>query len=1261
MKVQNEMATRIAIDTVGAVGSLRGLSNALSASISSWKAQEAASKSTGDSLGAAKAKFEGLNSTIDIQKRKIEELKSRQADLDVENKKDAETYLKLQKDIESATKQLSSYESQQNKAKQSLDYYSNGLADLQKGYRNSNALSQSFVSRLQAEGNEIEANKAKLGGLKQGLANLSEQYKIQESDLKRIASESGSTSDAYKRQQVRLNETATAMAKTKGEARELEVQMNKKPKTWFSKAKDSLVKLNKEAKHTSKLGETIKGVFAGTFLANGVSSLTNSLKEAAKEGLELAESGEQTSRVWHAMGLNDEQIKKMGTQMSDLRKKTGYAGGALIDMQKTFMGLTGSADKTQELTRGITAIGISANLSGEETAGLAKQFTKVQANGKLSSGILGRMEKSAHGVTAELANAAGVSQSTFEKMVSGGEVTSSQFQDLVTKIGQGNKAFDSFGKTGKGAIAQMKGTWASLKATMMKPLVEVKGSGLESLNKVLQSKEMQSMAEKLGKSIGNIAEKMASLMGYIASHQKDLSSLVGSLGSILGIIGKTIWKVFSGTISTIAKMFGDLGDKSKKAKDPLGKLSSAFDSLSKHKKAIEELTKVFLGLLVTKKVVMFASSIASLGKSFSFSKNVKDAGGGIRGFMSLLKPSPVTIWVAAVAAIGFAFYEAYKHIKPFRDIVNKLLSSIKDFSNKVYKKYLKPAIDNTNKAFDSWGKNLKSFWSKNGKPLEKAIGSFVTVMKVVNIGVTASLGAIWGAFKSVFAGIERQVKISFDTIKGVFSGSFKVLKGLTEIFIGVFTGNWGKAKDGAIDAMKGMGGIIGSLLNGFVKTFGNIAKTVGEAVVNGIIGGINAGIGAIDGVIHMFGGSKDAIGKIKPVKFARGTGPLSRDTLSMLNDGNDSPETNNREIAFLPDGKAFMPKKKNWVGILPAGTEIANAKESRMLLQSGLVTPFAKGTGLLDKIKDFGAKALEDIEDKVEAITNAIAHPIKFLSGIWDKAVSFKGTKEVISIGNALGNGFIKNIVSPFTNLFKSLKKKQEDSQSAPTGSGVQRWKSQVIKALKANGLSTSSAMVNKVLRQINTESGGNEKAMGGTDGLADGRAMGLMQVKPGTFNANRFPGHNNIMNGYDSLLAGLNYAKKRYGSDLSFLGKGHGYANGGLINTHGLYEISEDNKQEMVIPLDITKRTRANQLLGEVVSQFSNDSSQGNTIINQADTTEAIAKLGAKFDTLLAMFGQLLGLNGAQLQAIKESGFDKDKQYKQQALDQAMRDVQAY
>lgn len=135
----------------------------------------------------------------------------------------------------------------------------------------------------------------------------------------------------------------------------------------------------------------------------------------------------------------------------------------------------------------------------------------------------------------------------------------------------------------------------------------------------------------------------------------------------------------------------------------------------------------------------------------------------------------------------------------------------------------------------------------------------------------------------------------------------------------------------------------------------------------------------------------------------------------------------------------------------------------------------------------------------------------------------------------------------------------------APAGAGVQRWHDLAAQALAMNGLSTDEGMVQRILRQIQTESGGNERAIQGNIGDINNRtgqlARGLMQVIPPTFAANAFPGHTNPFNGFDSLLAGINYAKHRYGPSLSFLGQGHGYARGGVlkVNSMGLYDQGGD------------------------------------------------------------------------------------------------------
>lgn len=135
--------------------------------------------------------------------------------------------------------------------------------------------------------------------------------------------------------------------------------------------------------------------------------------------------------------------------------------------------------------------------------------------------------------------------------------------------------------------------------------------------------------------------------------------------------------------------------------------------------------------------------------------------------------------------------------------------------------------------------------------------------------------------------------------------------------------------------------------------------------------------------------------------------------------------------------------------------------------------------------------------------------------------------------------------------------------KGSPTGSGVARWTSQLKEALRMNGLPTTASYVNAWLRQIETESGGNERAVQpgiDPDGDGSGPALGLIQAKKGTFLANAFPGHGNIFNGFDSMLAGIRYALKRYGPDmLAVIGHGHGYADGGEINGPELAWIGED------------------------------------------------------------------------------------------------------
>ena len=438
MKVQNEMATKITLDTIEAASSLKSFTSGISALTNGWKASEAAHKAVGDSLGALKAKFDGIGNVIEVQKQKIEELKSRQEGLDRTNKSQAETWLKLEKDIQTATRQLTSYEAQQEKAKSSMEYYTSGLADLQKGYRNTQALSKSYAERLQAEGKALDAKKVQLSGVKNSLTNLSKQYQLQEKELHSIAEKSGITSESYMKQQIRLNENATAIAKAK-----LNAEMKVLNPGVFTRMKNKADELNGRMGKLKESVLSFKGLVGANLISNAVTSgfvlLNSQMKGIISTGIEVSKTAGAMKKRWENLGASANDIKQLTNTLSDLKTNSNLTAEAVNKMQTNFYGITGSVEKTNTLSKGVASLSLQLKLSQDQANNFATGLGKIEASGKVTRSSLQKLEKQAPGLTTALQKASGESKEAFDALLDSGKMTSGQFNDILEKASEDYK------------------------------------------------------------------------------------------------------------------------------------------------------------------------------------------------------------------------------------------------------------------------------------------------------------------------------------------------------------------------------------------------------------------------------------------------------------------------------------------------------------------------------------------------------------------------------------------------------------------------------------------------------------------------------------------------------------------------------------------------------------------------------------------------------------------------------------------------------
>lgn len=1214
-KVAGTLATNIGVNTTDAVTSINSLKSSVKDSTNAWKQMESQMKQSGDTLGASKAKYEGLSDSVSKQKSVLERLKQEQSEVNRSTSDGEKAYQKYASQITQAEVKLTALNGQQDKAKQSYEYQKSGLAKLNEEVQHSNKLTEERVKQLEAEGKTEEANKAKIEGLTTAQDKYSKMLKIQKDELEKIGASGDKNSKSYKLQEVRVAEMSTKVSEATRDIKRLNETEIKPKVEGISHVKSQLTSLNELVGKTS---HQFRNVFMADFLSRSLFSAIDTVKRKFTGALE---AGVEYNKEMQNLSISLDNFtngnKKLNDSLVDniknLREESGYSIDTLSLLTKKTYGLTGSAEGAKKLSDAFVNLGRATGKSDDAMQNIITKFTQMNASGEITSGSITKMEKTLPGFANTLSTTMGVSRDKLNELAQDGKLSMADLSKAIENMSAAKpKGLDNYLTNFDGFSTHLQEKYQSLSGKITGGFFKTNNSFLKNMSKSLDGEETEKAFTHIGDSANKAVTTISTAFSSVFKGTKNpLADFANGLANEIEKIGNFISK-HTNDIKNFFGMLKDLGGAAFKLigdtlKIVIPWLEKFGEFASKHPQTIKALAVSILGLNIALKgtigVLKGVEKFQALKSLFvikdaekgtkaltGLGKAAVGAGQGFKAMGTFLKANPFILIITGIVAVVSAFVELYKHNKKFRDFINGIAKAVSKWAGSVVK-WFKETWDGVSKGFNNFGKSFSN------------------------------------VFKSLLDGIKNAWNSAWSWISNVFNKYIDVFKSVLKLFTDFFTGKWGnlgkdiqkiwnslwdfvesifgKKVDSIKKGIEGFGTKIWDTFNTIKTKVSDFWKGMWDGLVqfgkdgiNSVIGVINNGIGGINGVIHTFGGSENAISKIP--KLANGTKGAPKG-LAMIN---DAPGEHYQEAVIDNSGQMHVLEGRNRLVHFQGGETVVPAHA---------IPKFADGTdGWLSSVGTW-------FKDKWDGLKEMIAHPVESLTKLMTRAVSgITGSPLVTNIAPAMGNGFVKGIVSPIKKMLDSLKKKHDDENQAPAGSGVQRWADQVKKALEMNGLSTSEDMVNRVLRQIATESSGNERAVQGNIGdinnITGDLAKGLMQTISATFNAYKFPGHGDIFNGYDNLLAALNYAKSRYGSSLSFLGQGHGYENGGLITQHGFYEVGEGNKPEMVIPLSVEKNARANQLLAEANQRINGSATQ---TANSVDLTPVMALVGKLIDVV--------------------------------------------
>ncbi|NTR66681.1 tape measure protein [Enterococcus faecium] len=1213
---------------------------------SNMRANLKAYDSAGRSYEALSQKTKDLSTVMEGQNAKVRELTKRRDEAISKYGEESKQVANLNTQINNATAKYNAYSRQLNDTKKELVYSKTAVNDLSNEIKENERQMNAEVKALKAAGDESGAFEAKQKGLAKQTELSEKAIEEQRKVVKLMADEFGDSADETedaKRALEKLERQSQISSRQLEALKSSSDQSGKKIEDFGDKSTRSARKLDGLK---DKLG-SLKSAFSFGAVAglahNAISSVVSGVQGLVGEAVNASDSLMKFSKTMEFANFGKSQIESSKKEMKDYADKTVYGLEEILNT--TAQLASNGIPNYTELTKAAGNLNAVAGGSSDTFKSVAMMLTQTAGAGKLTTENWNQLADAIPGASGLLQDAMlknGAYTGNFRDAMAQGQITSDEFNQAIVQLGMNDGAVKAATSTDT-----LSGSWEQMKSTVI--------NGLRSIIEKIGVENITGFINRVTKGIENSIPKITQFIGWlrdigtwIVENREPLTWIVGIIGGItlavkalnvasmlLAITGGTLAAPFVAIGVALGALAGALVVAYTKSETFRNIVNAAFTAVKNVVMSVinnlVEYYKMLWSVLqwLWEKIKEWASWI---GNKFIEMKNsvvntVKNLWNSVKNFFS---NGVGDTWNKVVGWVKNIFNKTTELKNKVSDVIGNLWNGIKDTFRR--------GIDTV----FNWFSELP------------------TKMKNAIIG---GKNAIVDAFKSIF---NAALKAIGKPVNAIIHGASWVLEKLGA----------DKIKEWKVPQYaKGTpnGGHPGGPM---MVNDGRGAEAVitpnGQAFIPR---GRNVVLNAPKGT-HVLTAEETAYmtgNKAPRYRYAKGTGffgNLWNNVKGFAGDvGNKLKDVVGDVWDFVTDPGALARKVLNGLGVLEglvkypldvgkgilSKTTEALTNKITELFSSGSLDTSMGMQGVYKYLADVAVAVMKKFPGFVATSgyrpgdpyshgkRNAIDIALPGVTGgspRYTEAANYAFEKFANKIGYVITNGKVRdrsgqsgtgihNDWRPWPDgdhydhvHLNGVKDPQNTQISGDSvgGSGVERWRNVAIRALKMTG-QYSTANLNALLNQMRTESNGNPNAVNNWDINAKNGtpSKGLLQVIDPTFRQYAMPGFNsNIFDPLSNILASIRYALSRYGS-LTNAYRGHGYANGGIVNQHQIAEIAEGNKPEIIIPLDKAKRSRAMQLLAIAQDKLGVKPKRVNNSSDSSGTLETLVSLMIQQNNLLS------------------------------------------